>query len=55
MVWELVDLSIGIKRIRCKWIYKKKRNAKGKVETHKARLVVKGYTQKEDIDYNETF
>ena len=45
----------GIKPIGCKWIYKKKRGADGKVETFKAGLVVKGFTQKEEIDYEETF
>ncbi|XP_012436626.1 uncharacterized protein LOC105763093 [Gossypium raimondii] len=54
-MWELVNLPVGIKPIGCKWIYKKKRNAEGKVETHKARLVGKDYTQKEGIDYDETF
>ncbi|KAA3477952.1 gag/pol protein [Gossypium australe] len=53
-MWKLVDLPIGIKPIGCNWIYKK-RNAKRKVETHKAKLVGKGYTQKEIIDYYETF
>ena len=29
--------------------------AKGKVKTFKARLVAKGYTQKANVDYDETF
>ena len=33
----------------------KKRGIDGKFETFKTRLVVKGHTQKEDIDYEETF
>ena len=54
-VWKLVDLPERIKLIGCKWVYKRKRGEDGKVETFKARLIVKGYTQKEGIDYDETF
>ena len=43
-VWDLMEPPKGIKPIRCKWIYKKKRGADGKVENFKARLVVKGFT-----------
>ena len=45
----------GIKPIGCKWIYKKKRGADGKLENFKARLVAKGFTHKEGINYEEPF
>ncbi|TYK03188.1 gag/pol protein [Cucumis melo var. makuwa] len=54
-VWEVVDLSEGVKPIGCKWIYKRKRDSAGKVQTFKARLVAKVYTQREGVDYEETF
>ena len=54
-VWDLVKAPNGIKPISCKWVYKRKRGIDGKVENFKARLVVKRYTQKEGIDYEETF
>ena len=51
--WNLIESPEWIKPIRYKWIYKKKRGADKKVKTFKAQLVVKGFTQKERIDYEE--
>ena len=46
-VWDLVELSYGCKPIRCKWVFKTKRDSSGQIEKYKARLVVKGYRQRE--------
>lgn len=54
-VWELVYLPEWVKPIKCKWIYKRKRNSNVKVETYMAKLVAKGHTQKKGIDYEETY
>ncbi|KAH9648557.1 hypothetical protein KPL70_025642 [Citrus sinensis] len=53
--WELVPLPRGRKAIGNKWVYKIKRDGNDQVERYRARLVVKGYAQKEGIDFNEIF
>ena len=54
-MWELVDLLPGRKAIGNKWVLKVKRKADGSIDKYKARFVVKGFTQQEGIDYDETF
>lgn len=44
--WYLVKLPPGKKPISCKWVFKIKHHVDGSVERYKARLVVKGFTQK---------
>ena len=53
--WDLVTLPPGQSVVSCKWIYKIKTHSDGSIEHYKARLVVKGFTQKYGIDYEETF
>jgi hypothetical protein len=53
--WHLVNLPKGNNSIGVKWVYKTKLNAEGEVEKYKARLVAQGFSQRPDIDYNETF
>ncbi|RVX18298.1 Retrovirus-related Pol polyprotein from transposon TNT 1-94 [Vitis vinifera] len=54
-VWDLVELSEDVKSIGCKWIFKTQRDSKSNIARYKAYLVAKGFIQKEDIDYKETF
>jgi hypothetical protein len=53
--WDLVELLTRRYPIGKKWVFKKKLNAKGKVEKYKAWLVAKGYSQVEGIDFGEIF
>jgi hypothetical protein len=54
-VWEFVDPPPGCKPIRAEWVWKNKEGENGEVVRNKSRLVAQGYSQKEGIDYEETF
>jgi len=53
--WDLVPRPHDKNVIGTKWIFKNKLNENGDVVRNKARLVCKGYTQQEGIDFEETF
>lgn len=54
-VWDLVLFLEGSNRVGYKWVFKTKCDPKGNIERNKAPLIVKGFTQKDDIDYEERF
>ena len=53
--WVMCKLPPSKVPIGCKWVYKIKLKADGSVERYKSRLVAKGFTQTEGIDFYETF
>jgi hypothetical protein len=54
-VWELMEPPQNCKPIETKWVWKNKEGENGEVMRNKSRLVAQGYSQKEGIDYEETF
>ena len=53
--WELVSLPRGRKLVQCKWIFRTKVAENGSTCKYKARLVGKGFSQVQGVDYHETF
>ncbi|GJY42069.1 ribonuclease H-like domain-containing protein [Tanacetum coccineum] len=53
--WVITELPVGRKPIGSKWVFKVKYKSTREAERFKARVVAKGFNQKEGIDYKETF
>ena len=57
-IWELIPrnkIPNGVVILSGRWVYTLKRSADGLVVRYKARWVVRGFEQREGIDFNETF
>ncbi|XP_052627806.1 uncharacterized protein LOC128134289 [Lactuca sativa] len=54
-VWNLVPTPPDVTVIGSRWVYRNKTDDQGIICRNKARLVVKGYSQQEGIDYDETY
>ena len=54
-VWNLVKIPKSCKRVGYEWILKTKQDSNDNVERYKFRLVVKCFTQENDIDYKKIF
>jgi histone deacetylase 1/2 len=53
--WHLVPPCSNKNIINCKWVYRIKKHADGTTDRYKAFLVAKGFKQRYDIDYEDTF
>nr|GEV26444.1 putative retrotransposon Ty1-copia subclass protein [Tanacetum cinerariifolium] len=54
-VWDLVDIPLKGKTIGSNWLFKKKIDMDGNVQTYKACFVAMGFTQIYEVDDEETF
>ena len=54
-VFDEVIKPPNIKVISCKWVYSIKRNPDGTVDRFKARLVARGFSQRQGFDFWETY
>lgn len=52
--WELVDAPPNSNIVKCKWVLKKKYDNNNSVR-FRARLVAKGFMQKQGVDFTETY
>ena len=53
--WELVRRPKDKNVVGSKWVLRLKKDSEGEIDKHKARVVAKGFTQQEGVDYFETF
>jgi hypothetical protein len=54
-MWDLVPRLSGANVITGRWIFKNKLKADGSLDQYKACWVLRGFTQRPGVDYDETF
>ena len=50
-----MDLPTSSKPISCKWVFRRKYNTNGSIQTFKAGLVAKDFKQRKGVDYFDTY
>jgi histone deacetylase 1/2 len=53
--WHPFPPSRNKNLIGCKWVCRIKKKSDGTIDRYKARLLAKGFKQRYDIDYKDTF
>jgi hypothetical protein len=53
--WDLVPHPPGANVVTGKWIFKHKFRSDGSLERYKAQWVLRGFTQRPEVDFAETF
>jgi hypothetical protein len=53
--WHTIPRPHGKNIVGSKWVFRVKRKADGSIDKYKARLIAKGFTQIQGIDYFDTY
>jgi hypothetical protein len=53
--WDLVLCPLGTNVVTGKWLFRHKLTSDGSLDRYKARWVLRGFTQRPGVDYDETF
>ena len=54
-VWDIIPRPEGKSVVTSKWIFKIKHASDRSIEKYKVRFMACGFSQREGVDYNETF
>ena len=53
--WKLTNLSKFRKNVKCKWLFRTKKDALDEIIRHKTQWIAKGYSQVAKVNFNKTF
>ena len=53
--WEIVDIDPSWNLLSSKWVFKIKSDKHGNISRYRARLVARGFLQREGVDYGNIF
>jgi hypothetical protein len=53
--WDLVPCPPGTNVVTVKWLFRHKLTSNGSLDRYKARWVLRGFTQRPEVDYDQTF